>query len=102
MVATDRDFLDPDYDEYTVSTSRSLMCCRIVAIIVLSLSLSPYIDRYRYIQVHVSKQLKLLLQNTCNRGNNVSNLNSPSNRKSSRSAVLSVQLSTSALYPNFY
>ncbi|XP_010243775.1 PREDICTED: uncharacterized protein LOC104587750 [Nelumbo nucifera] len=37
MVATDRDFLDPDYDEYTVSTSRSLMCCRIVAIIFMVL-----------------------------------------------------------------
>ncbi|KAK9115408.1 hypothetical protein Syun_022205 [Stephania yunnanensis] len=37
MVATDRNFLDPDYDDYSVSTTRSLMCCRAVAIILLLL-----------------------------------------------------------------
>ncbi|KAK9106189.1 hypothetical protein Scep_023033 [Stephania cephalantha] len=37
MVATDRNFLDPDYDDYSVSTTRSLMCCRAVAIIFMVL-----------------------------------------------------------------
>nr|DAD35500.1 TPA_asm: hypothetical protein HUJ06_006140 [Nelumbo nucifera] len=37
MVATDRSFLSPDYDEYSVSTSRSLICCRTVAIIFMVL-----------------------------------------------------------------
>ncbi|KAK4430281.1 hypothetical protein Salat_1328800 [Sesamum alatum] len=32
MVSTDRDFLDPEYDEYAVSTARSILCCRSVAI----------------------------------------------------------------------
>lgn len=41
MVSTDRSLLEPDYDEYAVSTSRSILCCRSVAVIVsLSLSLS--------------------------------------------------------------
>ena len=40
MVATDREFLDNDFDEYSAPTSRSLICCRLVAIIVISLSLS--------------------------------------------------------------
>ncbi|XP_059649620.1 uncharacterized protein LOC132295380 isoform X2 [Cornus florida] len=40
MVSADRNFLDPEYDEYEASTTRSLMCCRSVAIIVHSLSLS--------------------------------------------------------------
>lgn len=34
MVSTDRNFLDPDYDE---STSRSLICCRAVAVIFMVL-----------------------------------------------------------------
>lgn len=34
MVSTDHTFLDPEYDEYAVSTSRSIVCCRTVAIIV--------------------------------------------------------------------
>ncbi|KAF5206523.1 RING/FYVE/PHD zinc finger superfamily protein [Thalictrum thalictroides] len=33
MVSTDRNFLDPDYDEYSMHTTRSLICCRTVAII---------------------------------------------------------------------
>ncbi|KAJ4960939.1 hypothetical protein NE237_020849 [Protea cynaroides] len=37
MVATDRNFLDPDYDEYSAATSRSLLCCRTVAIIFIVL-----------------------------------------------------------------
>ncbi|OVA19197.1 zinc finger protein [Macleaya cordata] len=36
MVSTDRSFLDPGYDEYA-PTSRSLMCCRTVAIIFMVL-----------------------------------------------------------------
>ncbi|XP_042496505.1 uncharacterized protein LOC122075512 [Macadamia integrifolia] len=35
MVATDRNFLDPDYNEYSAATSRSLLCGRIVAIIFM-------------------------------------------------------------------
>ncbi|KAF8390026.1 hypothetical protein HHK36_024547 [Tetracentron sinense] len=35
MVATDRNFLDPDYDEYSAPTSRSLMFCHTVAIIFM-------------------------------------------------------------------
>ncbi|XP_042500931.1 uncharacterized protein LOC122078840 [Macadamia integrifolia] len=37
MVATERNFLDPDYDEYSAATSRSLLCCRTVAIIFMVL-----------------------------------------------------------------
>ncbi|KAL8531793.1 hypothetical protein ACS0TY_008404 [Phlomoides rotata] len=37
MVSTDQSFLDPDYDEYAVSTSRSIVCCRTVAIIFMVL-----------------------------------------------------------------
>ena len=40
MVAADRNFLDSDFDDYPAPTSRSLICCRMVAIIVISLSLS--------------------------------------------------------------
>lgn len=37
MVSTDHSFLDPEYDEYAVSTSRSIVCCRTVAIIFMVL-----------------------------------------------------------------
>ncbi|KAI3951184.1 hypothetical protein MKW98_028588 [Papaver atlanticum] len=37
MVSTDRSFLDGDYDDYSSPTSRSLMCCRTVAIIFVVL-----------------------------------------------------------------
>ncbi|KAA8529085.1 hypothetical protein F0562_033427 [Nyssa sinensis] len=37
MVSTDHNFLDPDYDEYEASTSRSLMCFRSVAVIFMVL-----------------------------------------------------------------
>ncbi|KAM7467492.1 hypothetical protein LguiB_015054 [Lonicera macranthoides] len=37
MVSTDRNFLHPDYDEYAEPTSRSLMCCRILAVIFMVL-----------------------------------------------------------------
>ncbi|KAL7110669.1 hypothetical protein ACP275_05G040200 [Erythranthe tilingii] len=37
MVSTDRSFLEPDYDEYALSTSRSIICCRSVAIIFMIL-----------------------------------------------------------------
>ncbi|KAL0372687.1 UNVERIFIED_CONTAM: hypothetical protein Scaly_0950300 [Sesamum calycinum] len=37
MVSTDHSFIDQDYDEYAVSTSRSIVCCRSVAIIVTPL-----------------------------------------------------------------
>ncbi|KAK9272437.1 hypothetical protein L1049_002810 [Liquidambar formosana] len=37
MVATDREFLDPDFDEYSATTTRSLICCRLVAIIFIVL-----------------------------------------------------------------
>ena len=40
MVSTDRDFLDPDYDQFSTSTTGSVTCCRSVAIIVISRSLS--------------------------------------------------------------
>ncbi|CAN6451965.1 unnamed protein product [Victoria cruziana] len=33
MVATDRSFLDSDYDDFTVSSTRSALCCRAVAVI---------------------------------------------------------------------
>ncbi|KAH7533890.1 hypothetical protein FEM48_Zijuj04G0179600 [Ziziphus jujuba var. spinosa] len=39
MVSAERDYMDTDFDEYAAPSSRSLICCRIVAIIVLSLSL---------------------------------------------------------------
>ncbi|KAJ4974147.1 hypothetical protein NE237_007321 [Protea cynaroides] len=35
MVATDRNFLDPDHNEYSAATSKTLLCCRIVAIIFM-------------------------------------------------------------------
>lgn len=37
MVSTDQNLLDPEYNEYAVSTSRSMMCCRTVAIIFMVL-----------------------------------------------------------------
>lgn len=37
MVSTNRDFLDPDYDEYAASTARSLVCCRMVSVIFMLL-----------------------------------------------------------------
>ncbi|XP_057972042.1 uncharacterized protein LOC131160403 [Malania oleifera] len=37
MVATDQNFLDPDFDLYSAPTPRSLVCCRIVAIIFVIL-----------------------------------------------------------------
>ncbi|XP_057961307.1 uncharacterized protein LOC131153188 [Malania oleifera] len=37
MVSTDRNFLDPDYDEYAASTARSMVCCRSVALIFMML-----------------------------------------------------------------
>ena len=40
MVSANRSFLEPDYDEYSASTTRSLMCFRSVALIVHTLSLS--------------------------------------------------------------
>jgi hypothetical protein len=40
VIATGREFLDTDFEEYSTPTSRSLICCRVVAIIVISLSLS--------------------------------------------------------------
>lgn len=43
MVSTDRAFLNtnPDYDEYSASTARNVLCCRSLAFIVISLSHSP-------------------------------------------------------------
>ena len=38
MVASDHEYMDTDFDEYPTPSPRSLMCCRIVAIIVRSLS----------------------------------------------------------------
>ena len=43
MVASDRNFLDTDIDEYPAPNSRSVICCRIVAIIVNSLSLGGWV-----------------------------------------------------------
>lgn len=40
VVSPDRNFIDPESDEYAASTARSEFCCRSVAIIVISLSLS--------------------------------------------------------------
>ncbi|XP_075507099.1 uncharacterized protein LOC142543620 [Primulina tabacum] len=37
MVSTDRSFLDLDYDEYSVSTTRSIACCRLVAMLFMVL-----------------------------------------------------------------
>ncbi|CAK7344181.1 unnamed protein product [Dovyalis caffra] len=37
MVTTDREFLDSDFDEYSPPSPRSLMCCRIIAIMFLVL-----------------------------------------------------------------
>ncbi|KAG9449067.1 hypothetical protein H6P81_009032 [Aristolochia fimbriata] len=37
MVATDRDFLGPDYDDYSSTNTRSLVCCRTVAAIFMLL-----------------------------------------------------------------
>ncbi|XP_068638733.1 uncharacterized protein [Aristolochia californica] len=37
MVATDRDFLDSDYDNYSSTNTRSLVCCRTVAAIFMLL-----------------------------------------------------------------
>ena len=40
MVSTDRNFLDPDFDDFSASNSGGLTCCRSVAITVKFLSLS--------------------------------------------------------------
>ncbi|KAF5958409.1 hypothetical protein HYC85_005634 [Camellia sinensis] len=37
MVAADRSFLDPNFDDFSAPTSRSLTCCRVVAIIFMVL-----------------------------------------------------------------
>ncbi|KAF9590327.1 hypothetical protein IFM89_033745 [Coptis chinensis] len=37
MVSTDCNFLDPNYDEYSMHTTRSLLCCRTSAIIFMVL-----------------------------------------------------------------
>ncbi|CAA2984259.1 uncharacterized protein LOC111395432 [Olea europaea var. sylvestris] len=37
MVSSESNFLDPDYDEYEISTSRSIICCRSIAIIFMIL-----------------------------------------------------------------
>lgn len=37
MVSTNRSYLDPDYDEYSASATRSLICCRSVALIFMVL-----------------------------------------------------------------
>ncbi|XP_027098623.1 uncharacterized protein LOC113758810 [Coffea eugenioides] len=37
VVSTDQNLIDPDYDDYAVSNSRSMMCCRSVAIIFMVL-----------------------------------------------------------------
>lgn len=37
MIATDREFLESDFDDYSAPTSRSLICCRVVAIIFMVL-----------------------------------------------------------------
>ncbi|XP_058088249.1 uncharacterized protein LOC131235128 isoform X2 [Magnolia sinica] len=37
VVATDRDFMDANYDEYSSQTARSMICCRSVAVIFLIL-----------------------------------------------------------------
>lgn len=37
VVSTDRSFVDPSYDEYSVSTTRNVVCCRIFALIVMFL-----------------------------------------------------------------
>lgn len=50
VVSTDRDFIDSDDydDDYAVSTSRSMMCCRSVTMIVISLSLSVIYTHTRF------------------------------------------------------
>ncbi|XP_058091594.1 uncharacterized protein LOC131237702 isoform X2 [Magnolia sinica] len=37
MVATDRDFLDVDYDDYSSPSARSMICCRAIAVIFMVL-----------------------------------------------------------------
>ncbi|GLT91917.1 hypothetical protein SLE2022_097790 [Rubroshorea leprosula] len=37
MVSTERNFIDPGYDEYSVPTTRSAMCCRTVVLIFMVL-----------------------------------------------------------------
>ncbi|KAK6279831.1 hypothetical protein POUND7_020098 [Theobroma cacao] len=37
MVTTDRDFLESDFDDYSAPSSRSLICCRVIAIIFMVL-----------------------------------------------------------------
>ncbi|KAI3462580.1 hypothetical protein Pfo_019243 [Paulownia fortunei] len=37
MVSTDDNFVDPNFDEYPIPTSTSLICCRIVAVIFMVL-----------------------------------------------------------------
>ncbi|XP_059450427.1 uncharacterized protein LOC132181295 isoform X2 [Corylus avellana] len=37
VIATGREFLDTDFEEYSTPTSRSLICCRVVAIIFMVL-----------------------------------------------------------------
>ncbi|XP_011097148.1 uncharacterized protein LOC105176135 [Sesamum indicum] len=37
MVSRDENFLDPYFDEYPIPTSRSLICCRVVAVILIVL-----------------------------------------------------------------
>lgn len=59
MVTTDHEFLDSDFDEYSAPSPRSVMCCRIIAIIVwLSFSPSP-----RTVFAHTRMHLLLHVQN---------------------------------------
>ncbi|XP_073149862.1 uncharacterized protein [Henckelia pumila] len=37
MASTDGSFLDPNFEEYPVPTSRSMLCCRIITVILLML-----------------------------------------------------------------
>lgn len=49
MVSADHDYVDTDFDEYPAPSPRSLMCCRVIAIIVIPLLYIHNMYMYKYI-----------------------------------------------------
>ena len=62
MVSTDQNLINSNYDQYSPSSTGSLICCRSVALIVISLSLLVHLCHYASTPtVHDVSQSSLLL-----------------------------------------
>lgn len=53
MVSTDHFFWDSDFDEYSEYSSRRLICCRIVAILVLSLFFTIFFAYFSFAYIYM-------------------------------------------------